>query len=379
MGACHELCGAIKKLGGAVEDFKTLTDMVRSAQANLDKGDWDYLVGAADTEASLRRNRSALESWVFLPRILQDVSKVNTATQLLGQTLRIPVVLPPIGSIQAFTERGGSAVAQAAEEFGVLHILSSSCAPDFETVAQEVPGPRVYQLYLSGDQAWLDDQIERTIASGYVGFCLTADTQVYSRRERDLMKGYVPMQARTATGTMLDPGGVNYQSTMSWDLVAHIKEKFDIPLIVKGVMNPEDAKRCVDVGVDVVYVSNHGGRQLDHTLACIDALPGVVEAVDGRIPVVVDGGFMRGADVIKGLCLGATAVGMGRFEALAAAAGGVPAMLRALSILEREIQISLALTGVSDVADLHPGLLVRDQPLRPSHVLSAFPLLEEGY
>ena len=122
-------------------DFKTLTDMVRLAQNNLDKGDWDYLVGAADTEASLRRNRSALESWVFLPRILQDVSKVNTATHLLGQTLRIPVVLPPIGSIQAFTERGGSAVAQAAAEFGVLQILSSSCAPDFETVAKEVTAP----------------------------------------------------------------------------------------------------------------------------------------------------------------------------------------------------------------------------------------------
>jgi glycolate oxidase len=362
-----------------VENFKTLTDMVRLAQGNLDKGDWDYLVGAADTEASLRRNRSALESWAFLPRILQDVSEVNTQAQLLGQTLRIPVVLPPIGSIQAFAQEGGSAVAQAAAEFGVLQILSSSCSPDFETVAKDVAGARVYQLYLSGDQAWLDDQIERTVASGYVGFCLTADTQVYSRRERDILKSYVPMQARTATGTMLDQGGVNYQSTMTWDTVAHIKDKFDIPLIVKGVMNPEDAKRCVDAGVDVVYVSNHGGRQLDHTVACIDALPAVVAAVDGRVPVVVDGGFMRGADVIKGLCLGATAVGLGRFEALAAAAGGAPAIVRALAILEREIQISLALTGVANVADLHPGLVTRAESLRPSHVLSAFPLLEEGY
>ena len=360
-------------------DFKTLTDMVRLAQNNLDKGDWDYLVGGSDTEASLRRNRSALESWVFLPRILRDVSAVNTSTHLLGQTLRIPVVLPPIGSIQVFTERGGSAVAEAAAEFGVLQILGSSCTPDFEVVAKEVHGPRCYQLYLSGDQAWLDDKIEHVIASGYIGLCLSADTQVYSRRERSLMKGYIPLQARTATGTMLDPGGVHYQSTMTWDTVAHIKDKFDIPLIVKGVMNPEDAKQCVNAGVDMVYVSNHGGRQLDHAMACIDALPGVVEAVDGQVPVVVDGGFMRGADVIKGLCLGATAVGMGRFVALAAAAGGVPAMLRALSILEREIQISLALTGVSDVADLDPGLVVRDQPLRSSHVLSAFPLLEEGY
>ena len=225
----------------------------------------------------------------------------------------------------------------------------------------------------------MDDQIERTINSGYIGFCLTADTQVYSRRERDIMKGYVPMQARMATGTMLDQTGVNYQSTMNWDTVAHIKEKFDIPLVVKGVMHPDDAKQCVEAGVDVVYVSNHGGRQLDHTVACIDALPAVVEAVAGRVPVVVDGGFMRGADVIKGLCLGATAVGMGRFEALAAAAGGAPAILRGLSILEREIQISLALTGVSDIADLHPGLLHRGQPQGASHALSAFPLLEEGY
>ncbi|HCY04576.1 MAG TPA: alpha-hydroxy-acid oxidizing enzyme, partial [Gammaproteobacteria bacterium] len=329
---CHELCGVVFNQGGRVGDFKTLTDMVRLARNNLDKGDWDYLVGAADTEASLNRNRAAVDSWTFLPRILQDVSDVKTSTQLLGQTLRIPVVLPPIGSVQAFTEKGGSAVAEAAADFGVLQILSSSCSPDFEAVAQQIQGPRIYQLYLSGDQAWLDDQIARTISSGYIGFCLTADTQVYSRRERDIMKNYVPMQARMATGTMLDQSGVNYQSTMSWDTVAHIKEKFDIPLIVKGVMNPEDAKRCVEVGVDVVYVSNHGGRQLDHTVACIDALPAVVEAVDGRVPVVVDGGFMRGADVIKGLCLGATAVGMGRFEALAAAAGGAAAIGRALSI-----------------------------------------------
>lgn len=360
-------------------DFKTLTDMVRMAQDNLDKGDWDYLVGAADTEASLRRNRAAVDSWAFLPRILQDVSDVKISAHMLGETLRIPVVLPPIGSIQAFTKDGGTAVAQAAGEFGVLQILSSSCTPDFQMVAQTVPGPRIYQLYLTGDRAWLDDQIERTIDSGYIGFCLTADTQVYSRRERDIMKGYVPMQARMAAGTMVDQSGVNYQSTMTWDTVAHIKDKFDIPLVVKGVMNPEDAKQCVAAGVDVVYVSNHGGRQLDHTVACIDALPDVVEAVDGRVPVVVDGGFMRGADVIKGLCLGATAVGMGRFEALAAAAGGREAIVRALSILEREIQISLALTGVDDVADLHPGLLRRQQSTQVGDALSAFPLLEEGY
>ena len=362
-----------------MENFKTLTDMVRLAQSNLDKGDWDYLVGAADTEASLRRNRSALDSWTFVPRILQDVSNVNTTAQLLGQTLRIPVVLPPIGSLQTFVEGGGTAVAKAAAEAGILQILSSSCLPDFQTIAKETDVLGAYQLYLTGDERWLNEQIELVIASGYTALCLTADTQVYSRRERDIINSYTPSQAVLAPSTTVSRGAFSYQAAMTWDTVAHIKDKFDIPLIVKGVMNPEDAKRCVDTGVDVVYVSNHGGRQLDHTVACIDALPAVAAAVDGCVPVVVDGGFMRGADVIKGLCLGATAVGLGRFEALAAAAGGVPAIVRALAILEREIQISLALTGVADVADLHPGLVTRAESLRPSHVLSAFPLLEEGY
>jgi glycolate oxidase len=166
---------------------------------------------------------------------------------------------------------------------------------------------------------------------------------------------------------------------MSWETVAHIKETFDIPLVVKGVGVAEDARRCVECGVDVVYVSNHGGRQLDHTRACIDALPEVVQAVDGRVPVLVDGGFMRGADVVKALCLGATAVGMGRFEGLAVAAGGQHALLQALHILEHEIKTTMALAGISSLDQLGPELLTREAPLAPPHVLSAFPFLAEGY
>ena len=224
----------------------------------------------------------------------------------------------------------------------------------------------------------MDDIIERTIAAGYKAFCLTADTQTYSRRERDILKRYVPLSGRVAR----DDSGGGFQagqSKMSWDTVAHIKEKFDIPLVIKGVGVAEDAARCVEAGVDIVYVSNHGGRQLDHTRACIDALPEVVEAVDGRVPVVVDGGFMRGADVVKALCLGADFVGMGRFEALSMAAGGAEALLTALEILEHEIKTTMALAGVNSLEQLNPSLVTREQPLAPSHVFSAFPFLEEGY
>ncbi|RZO81816.1 MAG: alpha-hydroxy-acid oxidizing protein [OM182 bacterium] len=354
--------------------FRSLTEMVQLAQKHLERGDWDYLVGAADTEASLRRNRAAVESWVFKPRILNDVSAVSIESQLLGSAMRIPVVLPPIGSVQAFEAGGGISVARAAKDYGILQILSSSCSPDYEAVAQGVPGPRIYQLYLTGDQDWMDDHIRRAMDAGYTGFCLTADTQVYSRRERDVMKGYVPMSGRSASAAN---GDFSHQASMTWDTIAHIKDTHDIPLIVKGVMHEDDAARCVEAGVDVIYVSNHGGRQLDHAMACIDALPQVSQAVAGRVPVVVDGGFMRGADVVKGLCLGADFVGMGRFEGLAMAAGGYAGLMRGLKILEQEIRISMALLGAPDLASLNSSLLQRAQSLAEPSVLSAFPLLDD--
>jgi glycolate oxidase len=360
---------------GAVRlNFRTLQEIVQQAKDNLSREHWDYLIGGADTESAVQRNRYGLDAWLFRPRILNDVSQVDASSELLGVPMRIPVVLPPIGSVQVFEAGGGESVARAAAEFGVLQTLSSVCLPDFETVAERVPGPRVYQLYLVGDQAWMDDIINRAIGAGYTAFCLTADTQTYSRRERDILKGFVP-----PSGTRVDNPDHSGQARMSWETVAHIKNEFDIPLIVKGVNAGEDAKHCVDAGVDLVWVSNHGGRQLDHTRACIDALPEVVDAVDGRVPIVVDGGFLRGADVVKGLCLGADAVAMGRLEGFAMAAGGAPALVRALEIVEHEIKTSMALLGINALDGLNPSLMERAQPMVAPHVLSAFPLLDQGY
>jgi glycolate oxidase len=354
--------------------FVTLHQMVKLARENLDRDQWDYLMGGADTESALRRNRFGLDGWVFRPRILRDVSTVETATELLGCSLRIPVLLGPIGSLQIFEAAGGAGVAAAAREFGVLQMLSSRCTPDFETVARAVPGPRIYQLYLEGDQAWMDDIVARAIDAGYTALCLTADTQTYSRRERDILKRFVP-----PSGSQAGTSDFSHQARMTWETVAHLKENFDIPLVIKGVGVGADAARCVEAGVDVVYVSNHGGRQLDHTRACIDVLPEVVDAVAGRVPVLVDGGFLRGADVVKALCLGATAVGLGRFEGLAMAAGGAPAVVRALEILEHEIRTTMALLGVSRLDELRPDLVERSVAMAPADVLSAFPLLAEDY
>ncbi|MCP5178338.1 MAG: alpha-hydroxy-acid oxidizing protein [Pseudomonadales bacterium] len=355
--------------------FITLTEMVRQARHNLDRNVWDYLVGSAETESSQKRNRYGLDAWVFRPRILNDVSTVVARTPVLGMAARLPVIMPPLGSCQLFEPGGATTVARACQDFGVMQIVSSACLPDFEAVARDVPGPKIYQLYLLGDQAWMDDIIHRAIAAGYTGFCLTADTQVYSRRERDLLKRWGPPSGRQTTHTT----GFGTQAAMSWDTVAHVKETFDIPLILKGVSVAEDARRCVEAGVDVVYVSNHGGRQLDHTRACIDALVEVVAAVEGRVPVWVDGGFQRGADVVKALCLGASAVGMGRFEGLALAAGGAPALVRALEILEHEITTAMALAGIARLEDLGPSLVERAGAMGQADVLGGFPLLDQGY
>lgn len=357
-------------------EFRNLHDLAKAARSRLDDGVWDFLTGAAETESSLKRNRMGLDSLAFRPRVLSDVSEVETSVDFLGHRLRIPVVLAPLGSIQLFDPEGGAAVARATGDFGTMMIHSSVCEPAFDVVAKVGIGPKIYQLYLYGDWNWMDDIIGRTIEAGYAALCLTADTQVYSRRERSIARDWVPrasLRAPTFAGEFI------FQARMSWATVEHIKRSFPIPLVIKGINTGDDARRAVDAGVDVIYVSNHGGRQLDHARACIDALPEVVEAVGGRVPVVVDGGFMRGTDVIKALCLGATAVGIGRLEGLAMAAGGEAGVLRMLELLENEMRINLALMGVRSTADLDASLVEKAPPLPNPHVLSAFPLLEQGY
>jgi len=355
-------------------DFLTLHEIVKAARVNLSQNHWDYLIGAAETETSRNRNRIALDGWAFRPRVLNDVSEVRIERTFMGSRLRMPVVLPPIGSIQVFEAGGGASVAEAVDQFGTMMILSSVCLPDFEAVAKVGSAPKVFQLYLLGDEAWMDDHIARAIEAGYVGFCLTVDTQVYSRRERDILKRHVP-----ASGRRSGASDFGNQAKMTWATVEHVKRTFDIPLYLKGVNVADDAKRALDTGADVIWVSNHGGRQLDHCRGCLDALQEVAAAVAKRAPVIVDGGFMRGTDVIKGLCLGADAVATGRLEALAMAAGGAAAVLRALEILEFEIKTNMALLGVASLDALGPELLERAPALPNAHALSAFPLLDEGY
>jgi len=362
-----------KPAADMVATFQVLHEFATAARRRLGDNAWDYLMGGADTETTQKRNRQALDAIAFRPRVLNDVSGLDSTATLLGRKLRLPVLLAPIGSMQDLVAGGGAVSAEAAAEFGTISILSSVCAPGLEAVAKVAPGDnRVFQLYVRGDAAWIDGYGRRAIANGYSAFCFTVDLDYYGRRERDLAKRYMSTARRAARSEI-------FQERFNWDDVKRFKDAHDIPVIVKGIATAEDAARAVAVGVDAVYVSNHGGRQLDHGRGAIDALPEVVNAIAGRAEIIVDGGIMRGTDVVKAMALGADAVAIGRLQGLAAAAAGAPGVVRMLELLEAEVRIALALLGVTSFAQLGAGHLHAATPVGPAHSLSAFPLLDDGY
>jgi len=350
------------------EQFQTLHEIARAARRNLADGPWDYLIGGAETETTVKRNRAAIDSLAWRPRVLRDVSKVDTSSTFLGRPVRIPVMLAPVGSVESFAPGGGATAGKASGAFRVPHMLSSACNPGLEATAAASDNYRIFQLYVRGDDAFVDDYVKRALDHGYHAFCMTVDTASYSRRERDLDKRFVKPWRVGATG-------MEYQAALSWDQVKRFKDTHDMPLILKGIATGEDAAIACEHGVEVVYVSNHGGRQLDHGRGSLDVLPEVVAAVAGRAAVMVDGGFMRGTDVVKAITLGAQCVGLGRLQCLGLAAAGQAGLERTLELLEEEIRICLALLGVTGYGQLDASYLHEARSVTEPGALSAFPLL----
>jgi isopentenyl diphosphate isomerase/L-lactate dehydrogenase-like FMN-dependent dehydrogenase len=358
------------ELGASSEEFQNLHEFVRKARASLNQNAWDYIVGAAETETTLRRNRMALDEIAFRPRVLRNVAKVDASVEQFGRKLRLPVVLAPVGALEIFDPGSGASVARGAGAFGAAHMLSSVSEPGLEKVASAAPDTlRMYQLYVRGDDAYVEDCVGRAIAAGYAAFCLTVDTAHYSRRERDIAKRYVRESRLRATGGQ-------FQMGLEWRTVKLIKDKFRIPLVVKGIATAEDAALAVDHGVDWIYVSNHGGRQLDHGRGSMHVLPEIVGAVAGRARIMVDGSFCRGSDIVKAIAMGADLVGIGRLQCWALAAKGEAGILRMLELLEDEVIRSLGLLGVTRFAELDKTYLHMTTPTNLPHVFSAFPLLE---
>ncbi|HWK27280.1 MAG TPA: alpha-hydroxy acid oxidase [Solirubrobacter sp.] len=327
--------------------FATAGEVADAARAALPPEVWDYVSGGGGTEVTLRRNRAALDALLLAPRVLRDVSARRTDTTFLGIDLALPVLLAPIGTIGLFDAGGAATCARAAARAGVAAFVGILSVPSLEEVAAAADAPLIFQHYVRGDRDWTLELFRRAEAVGYRALCITVDSAVDGIRERDLRNRFdrSSMQDRPNLGAAYDRREL--QATLTWTEVAWLAERTELPLLLKGITHPDDAALAVEAGAAAVVVSNHGGRQLDGQPGAIEVLEGVVDAVDGRIEVAVDGGFERGGDIVKALALGARAVLIGKAMCLSLAAGGEDALVDTLERLRRELDATFALLGVT--------------------------------
>jgi len=353
----------------AAANFVSLQEIVAQARKNLSQDLWDHLSGGSDSETSLWRNRQALDSLALRQRVLVDVRKIDISTTLLGQKLTSPVFLAPVGGFVGFAHPLGAVnVAKAAVAHGTTAFISTAAKPSLEAAAEAVDKPLIFQLYVRADRKWVEDTLDRAKAAGYRALCVCVDRNYYGRRERDIIS-----RAAVREGF----GDPSFQMGLQWKDLVWMKQHWKVPLIVKGVATAEDARLSVEHGADVVYVSNHGGRQLDHGQATIEVLPEVVAAVNGRAEILWDGGVLRGTDVVKALALGARAVGVGKMLGWALAAAGQAGLKRMLELMDLEVRTAMGLMGVTSLSQLNPSWVRPTTPVRPASQTNSYPWFEE--
>ena len=319
-----------------------VADYIEAAAEKVDPGIWCYFEGGAGDEVTLRANVAAYARWRLRPRVLLDVSEVSTATTLLGTPVSMPLGVAPFAMQRLIDADGEVATARGAAAVGALMCVSTLTSSTHAEIATAGKGPRWFQLYVLRDRQRTLDHITEAKEAGYSAVVLTVDLPYVGRRERDLRLGFQNPPAELPL-----PYADLFETTpaLSWRDLEWIRVETSLPLALKGILTREDATLAVEHGADAVWVSNHGGRQLDGVAAGLDALPEVVEAVAGRAEVYVDGGIRRGTDVLKALALGARAAFAGRAFAGALAVCGTDGVSSALSLLNDEIGLGLALLG----------------------------------
>ncbi len=370
----------------ALERAVTIADLRRLARRRLPRAVFDFIDGGAMDEHTLRDNEADFAHWTLLPRVAVDVAARDPSVKLLGRAAALPLVLSPVGIEGFFWPGGEIAAARAAAKAGVPYCLSTNSIASLEQVAKAAPeAERWFQLYFLRDRDWLNKLLDRAAASNYRVLCLTVDVPMQGRRERDLRHGFT-LPLKPSLATMLDlachprwaigaarsrPSFGNFEGigrggftsiaqhvatlfdpSVTWDDVARIRARWRGPIMIKGILHPEDAAKAVSLGIEAVMVSNHGGRQLDRAPSAIAALPEIVTAIGGRAEIIVDGGVRRGTDVLKALALGATACGIGRAAVWGVAAGGEAGVARTLAILKAEFDNAMALIGIERMTDL---------------------------
>lgn len=366
-----------KGLLGQREEFPISPDALEeAARAVLSPEAYDYVAGGAGSESTVRANREAFERYRLVPRMLRDVSERDMSIELFGHRYPAPVLIGPVGVQKIIHPDGELAVAQAAAALGVPFILSTVSSYPMEQVAQAAgDAPRWFQLYWSRDPNVAASFVRRAEAAGYQAIVITVDTFLLAWRDRDLSHAYLPFmqgeglanyftdpafRAALAQPPEQDPGSaimhfaqIFGNPALTWDDLAFIRQHTRLPLLLKGILHPDDAREAVRRGVDGIIVSNHGGRQVDGAIAALDMLPEVVDAVEGRIPVLFDGGIRRAADVLKALALGAKAVLLGRPVMWALAIGGADGVQTYLRNFLAELELSLGLLGCRSIKEVN--------------------------
>jgi 4-hydroxymandelate oxidase len=342
-------------------DLLNVWEYERAAEERLEPGAFGYFAGGANDEWTLRENVAAFTRWVLRPRVLVDVSETAPMTTVLGTEISLPVLVAPTAFQRMAHPDGETATARGAAAAGTIMCLSTIATATIEEVAAAAPdGARWFQLYWSPDRGIVRDLVGRAEANAYGAIVLTVDLPVGGRRERDLRTGFevpaeVPVpafvaQAERAENVSPTQIGQVVDKSVTWRDLEWLRGLSPLPLVIKGVLTAEDGLLACEAGADAIVVSNHGGRQLDGVSASLDALPAVVEAVDGRAEVLMDGGIRRGTDVVKALSLGARAVLAGRAPLWGLAVGGADGVQRVLDLLREEVALALALCGCASPA-----------------------------
>ena len=340
----------------------TVAEYEPLARARVDPGAWDYQAGGAGDEVSLADNRAAWDRIRLRPRVLVDVSSRTPATTALGVDLAHPIVVAPTADHSLSHPDGERATARGVAATGGVYTLSTISSVPMEDVAAAAPGaPRWFQLYAPAEREACRALVERAAAAGYSAIVVTVDLPMPGNRERDRRSGFdIDLGTHLPPEQPVDPEtGIVVLPTLDWEELAWLRSVCPIPLLAKGVLRADDAIRAIDAGCEGVWVSNHGGRQLDTALAPADALPEISEAVGGRALLIVDGGVRRGIDVLKGIALGADLVAIGRPALWGLAVDGADGVQRVLELLRDELSLAMALTGCRSVDEITPDLLVR--------------------
>ncbi len=331
--------------------FVTLDDYESVARERLPQDVYDFYAGGSGDEWTLEENRRSFDRWRLRPRFLRGSGEPDPSTTILGTPVAFPVLVAPWAYQGLAHPDGELATTRAAAAAATIMVVSSTTIDFLEDVATSSTGPKWWQLYVFQDRDVTEKMLARVVASGYEAICLTIDLPVFGLRHRDTRNGFVPPIGAPSSKLRYDP-------TLSWDDVAWIRERTpDLPFVVKGVLTAEDAELAVNAGVDAIIVSNHGGRQLDWSPAGLVALPEVVDAVAGRVPVLMDGGVRRGTDVLKALALGAAAVLVARPTAWGLAVDGEAGVADVLRILRAEFENAMALTGCRTVEEITSALV----------------------